>query len=91
MGQGSGGSAEGAEAGIYVVYEWNLGQDGLWLWDRLLSSELLAVALVGLLGPQLGAQRSEGMRPQTHLPPAPGEDGLRRLPRGPEQGLQGPT
>lgn len=36
--------AEGAEAGIYVVYEWNLGQDGLWLWDRLLSSELLAVA-----------------------------------------------
>lgn len=43
MGPGSGGRAQGAQKLVFLGFmDENLGQDGLWLWDRLLSSKLLA-------------------------------------------------
>lgn len=71
----------------------NLGQDGPWLWDRLLSSKLLAASLCSLggsvFGPKLGAWRVYGDEASDtpllsghRLPPATGKD----LPRRPEQG-----
>lgn len=87
-----------------LVFMWfrneNLEQDGLWLWDRLLSSKLLAVAPCALgAWPRAGGllTGSVGMRPQIHLcghappSPPPGEYSLPSTPREHDQGLLGPT
>lgn len=56
-----------------LVFMWlmngNLGQDGRWLWDRLLASQVVGGGslLAGCLAQNWGLSGSVGMRPQTHL------------------------